>query len=448
MNRPHIATCFGVVLFLVLSGFAAERSDAEDGFQKAVLVTGASTGIGRKITEVFAAEGYFVYAGARKQKDIDALNAIENVQAVKLDVTMQQQIDAAVETIANEGRGLWGLINNAGVYIGGPLTDVSVAELQWIMDVNVIGVYRVTQAFAPMIIESKGRISTIGSISGIGSGRFNGHYSMTKHAIEAYTDSLAAEMKFVGVKVSVIEPGNYASQIGATAFKRFAEKHEEYAKKGSPFAEALAEWMSPDNWGDSDEKDPQEVAEAALHAMFAEKPLLRYMAVPDEPNAAWAIDKQIEELVQLNEWQAYAYSRGELIAKLDAAMVSDDDVKNIAAMLHTFLAGAGDADVHERFWADDLVYTSSNGSRFGKSDIMANFATEEADDAEDGPTVVYTGEDVNVQVFGTMAVVTFRLVGTPGDGSTVSSYFNTGTFLKRDGEWRVVAWQATGIPDS
>ena len=87
MNRPRIASFFGVVLFLVLSGLAAERSDAEDGSQKAVLVTGASTGIGRKITEVFAAEGYFVYAGARKQQDIDALNAIENVQAVKLDVT-------------------------------------------------------------------------------------------------------------------------------------------------------------------------------------------------------------------------------------------------------------------------------------------------------------------------------------------------------------------------
>jgi len=448
MNRPQIATCFGVVSFFVLSGFAAERSDAEDGAQKAVLVTGASTGIGRKITEVFAAEGYFVYAGARKQKDIEALNTIESVQAVKLDVTIQQQIDAAVETIANEGRGLWGLINNAGVYIGGPLTDVSVAELQWIMDVNVTGVYRVTQAFAPMIIESKGRISTIGSISGIGSGRFNGHYSMTKHAIEAYTDSLAAEMELVGVKVNVIEPGDYASQIGTTALKRFQEKHEEYEEKGSPFAEAFAEWTNPHSWGSDNLKDPQEVAEAALHAMFAEEPLLRYMVVPDEPNAAWAIDKQIEELVQLNEWQAYSYSRDELIAKLDAAMDSDDDVEEITAMLHTFLAGAGDADVHERFWADDLVYTSSNGTRFGKRDITARFATEEADDAEDGPTVAYTGEDVNVQVFGTTAVVTFRLVGTPGDGSTVSRYFNTGTFLKRNGEWRVVAWQATGIPDS
>jgi len=460
MNRPHIAACFGVVLFLVLSGFAAERSNAEDGSQKAVLVTGASTGIGRKITEVFAAEGYFVYAGARKQKDIDALNAIENVQAVKLDVTIQEQIDAAVETIASEGRGLWGLINNAGVYIGGPMTEVSVEELQWIMDINVTGVYRVTQAFAPMIMESKGRISTIGSISGTGSGRFNGPYSMSKHAIEAYTDSLAAEMELVGVKVSVIEPGDYASEIGETGLKRMAEKHEEYVQKGSPFAEAFAEWTDPAAWDGSTLKDPQEVADAALHAMFAEKPLLRYMVVPDEPNAAWAIDKQIEELVQLNEWQEYSYSRDDLIAKLDAAGgldaggvseaagVSDSDVRELTAMLHTFLAGAGDADSHERFWADDLVYTSSDGTRRGKSEIMAGFEPEDSDDAEEGPTVSYTGEEVNVRVFGTTAVVTFRLVGTPDDGSAVLYYFNTGTFLKRNGEWRVVAWQATKIPAS
>ena len=132
----------------------------------------------------------------------------------------------------------------------------------------------------------------------------------------------------------------------------------------------------------------------------------------------------------------------------DAEMVSDDDASEITAMLHTFLAGAGAADSHERFWADDLVYTSSDGTRFGKSDIMAGFATEDSDDAEEGPTVAYTGEDVNVRVFGTTAVVTFRLVGTPGDASAVLNYFNTGTFLKRNGQWRVVAWQATRIPES
>jgi NAD(P)-dependent dehydrogenase (short-subunit alcohol dehydrogenase family) len=429
------------LIFIVM--IPAPLLAAEKVAQKAVLVTGASTGIGRRITEVFAAEGYFVYAGARKQKDIDSLNAIENVQAIELDVTVQEQIDAAVKTVTKGGRGLWGLINNAGVYIGGPIADVAVEEYEWIMDVNVTGVYRVTQAFMPMIIESGGRISTVGSISGINSGRFNGPYSMSKHAIEAFTDSLAAEMAMVGVKVSVIEPGNYASAIGTTAQERMVRKKEAYEKKGSPFAEEYGEWIS-EPWGRDQYKEPDEVAEAALHAMFAEEPLVRYMVVPAEPEGAWAIDKLIEEVVQLNQWQAYTYSRDELVAKLDAASVSQADVDEITELLNSFLANSGKADAHERFWAGDLVYTSSDGSRTSRSEIMQSFS--DGEEKESLSTTVYSGEDINVQLFGTTAVVTFRLVGTPDDGSPVLNYFNTGTFLKRNGEWRAVAWQATVIP--
>jgi len=425
----------------------AQSADSPSA-QKAVLVTGASSGIGRKITEVFAAKGYFVYAGARKQEDLDALNAIDNVQAIKLDVTRQEQIDAAVDTVEKAGRGLYGLINNAGVYIGGPLIDVDLEEFKWLMDVNVYGVYRMSQAFAPMIIQSKGRIVTTGSISGILSGRFMGQYSMSKHAIEAYTDSLAREMEPLGVHVSVIEPGGYNSAIGASAKARMLKRSEEYTGKGSPFAEAFDQWMERD-WDRSDYKEPDEVAEAALHAMFAEEPLRRYMVVPDEYEADITISKQIQELVQLNDWQAYTYSREQLIEKLDAAMAADD-VDALTAMLNRFLGAADKREAHEVFWADDLVYTSSNGTRYGKADIMAGF--DETDDAEEadsqGPKMTYTGEDVNVQLFGTTAVVTFRLVGTPDDDSGVRNYFNTGTFLKRQGQWRAVAWQATVIPGS
>ncbi len=285
--------------------------------QKAVLVTGASTGIGREIAETLASNGYYVYAGARKQKDLDALNAIDNIEAVRLDVTIQEEIDAAVETVREGGKGLYGLINNAGVFIGGPLIEVDVEEFAWLMDVNVFGVYRVTQAFAPMIIESKGRISTIGSISGILSGRFSGQYSMSKHAVEAYTDSLAIEMAKFGVAVSVIEPGNYDSKIADTARERMLAK--DYAQPGSYYAEELQEWMGQP-WDRSVYKGPGEVAEAALHFIADDNPLRRYMVVPEEQEAGWTINKIIEETVQLNEWQAYSYSREQLIEKLDAAM--------------------------------------------------------------------------------------------------------------------------------
>ena len=305
-----------VALIALLSLVAFERPLMADE-QKAVLVTGASTGIGRKIAETLAREGYFVYAGARKQSDLDALNRIDNIRAIRIDVTIQSEIDAAVETVRAGGKGLYGLINNAGVYFGGPLIEVDVADVQWLMDVNVFGVMRVTQAFAPMIIESKGRISTIGSISGILTGNFSGPYSMSKHAIEAYTDGLAREMQKFGVEVSVIEPGNYDSDIAKTAVAKMFADNKSF--EGSRYEEELTAWARRPS-DRSMYKSPEEVAEAAVHAMSSESPLRRYMVVPSEEEAGWTINKAIEELVQLNEWQAYSYTREQLIEKLDAAM--------------------------------------------------------------------------------------------------------------------------------
>jgi len=113
----------------------------------------------------------------------------------------------------------------------------------------------------------------------------------------------------------------------------------------------------------------------------------------------------------------------------------------LETLLRDFLAGVDERAVHERFWADDLVYTSSSGSRFGKQQILDGM--DEADATE--PSPVYTGEDVDIRVYGDMAVVAFRLVATDEDG-TARQYFNTGTFAYRDGRWQAVAWQATKIP--
>ena len=122
-------------------------------------------------------------------------------------------------------------------------------------------------------------------------------------------------------------------------------------------------------------------------------------------------------------------------------------------MLHEFLAGAsvGDVSAHDTFWSDDLIYTSSNGTRTDKATILDGMSqAADAAEAEDsGPSVIYTAEDVQIDVYGTTAVVAFKLVGTPQDDgdAAINYYFNTGTFLKRDGAWSVVAWQATRIPD-
>lgn len=134
-----------------------------------------------------------------------------------------------------------------------------------------------------------------------------------------------------------------------------------------------------------------------------------------------------------------------LIVVLAFGNASAGDADEILGLLHDFLANAGVKSAHERFWADDLVYTSSRGTRTNKAEILASFdSAEEEGESEPGP--VYSGEDVQLKWYGDTAVVAFKLVSTPPDDAPVDYYFNTGTFLKRDGEWQVVAWQATKIP--
>ena len=286
---------------------------------KAILVTGASSGIGRKITEHLAAAGYFVYAGARSADDLRELDAMENVQSIRLDVTIQEEIDAAVETVTSAGRGLYGLVNNAGVGGIGPLIEVEESDLHFLLNVNVYGPYRITKAFSPLIIQEKGRITTIGSISGILSVAFSGPYSMSKHAVEAFTDVLAEEMALFDVQVSVVEPGNYQSRIFANQRRRMEENDQSF--EGSLFEEYLQGILTgPDDRAQF--KEPDEVAEAVLHALFDENPKRRYMVVPNQGEAEYTIRKAIEELVQLNEGHQYSYDRESLIAMLDEALAA------------------------------------------------------------------------------------------------------------------------------
>jgi hypothetical protein len=124
------------------------------------------------------------------------------------------------------------------------------------------------------------------------------------------------------------------------------------------------------------------------------------------------------------------------------------DAAELTKLLNDFLAGAGrnDAAMHDRFWAEDLIYTGSAGRRVGKADIMKDVRSAPA--PARGQTVTYGSEDVRIQQYGNTAIVAFRLVSkVEKPGSTdVTHYFNTGTFLKRDGKWQVVSWQATRLP--
>lgn len=318
MKNQIIVVAVTLAVWLGISIVGVDVRAEQSPKQKAVLVTGASTGIGRNIAERLASEGYFVYAGARKEKDLEALNQIENVQSIRLDVTIQEDIDAAVATVTDAGRGLYGVVNNAGVAVIGPMIEVKEDDLKFQFDVNVYGPYRITKAFSPLIIAEQGRITTIGSIAGTLSSPFVGPYTMSKHAIEAYTDSLAGEMAKFGVKVSVIEPGNYRSAISQSLKKRMDSRR--HSIEGSLFEEEQSEFMDRIGSDRSQYKDPDEVSDAAMHALFDENPMRRYMVVPNEGEARMTIRKAMQELVQLNQWQAYKYDRDALIAILDEAL--------------------------------------------------------------------------------------------------------------------------------
>ena len=129
---------------------------------------------------------------------------------------------------------------------------------------------------------------------------------------------------------------------------------------------------------------------------------------------------------------------------------SAPDAPELTKLLQDFLAGAGrnDAGIHERFWADDLIYTASAGRRIGKADILREVREEGPPKPGDGSTV-YSAEEIRIQQYGDTAIVAFRLVATTDKGGKkeIKNYLNTGTFLKRNGKWQAVSWQATVVPE-
>lgn len=306
-----------LIMIVVLGGQSVANAGTTSD-QKAVLVTGASSGLGRVMAETMAANGYFVYAGARKDKDLAELDAIDNITAVKLDVTSQEQVDAVVEKIRESGTGLYGLVNNAGVGGGGPVMDTAIEDQRFVYAVNVEGVYRTTKAFAPLIIESKGRITTTGSIAGIiaSTAGFSA-YSGSKHWIEAYTDALVAEMEPHGVSVSVIEPGSYKSNIRRTSAAR---RLDELKAAGGEVTDDMKKEYEATAERELALKEPDDVTDAFMHALFDDKPLRRYIVVPNEEQQQFTVMTKVTELVQLNAWGPYAYSRDELVAMLDEAL--------------------------------------------------------------------------------------------------------------------------------
>lgn len=181
------------------------------GISKAVVITGTSSGIGKACALYLDEMGYKVYAGVRKQVDGDNLKKESSgrLTPVILDVCNAESISTAVSIIKKEtGGNVFGLINNAGIGQGGPLEITPLSEIRKVMEINVIGLMAVTQAFLPMLRKSKGRIINIGSSTSIIAFPGASVYAASKFAVRALTDSLRVELKLFDMYAVLVVPGH------------------------------------------------------------------------------------------------------------------------------------------------------------------------------------------------------------------------------------------------
>ena len=318
-KRICLIATLNLLAWLLLSSGAMAAFPEETAGRKAVLITGASTGIGRLTAETLAAAGHLVYAGARKPADLEELDSIDNIQGIRLDVTSQADINMAVKTLRRDGHGLWGLVNNAGINRIDPLIELDMDDLSLLFDVNVFGVVRVTQAFAPLLIESGGRVVVVSSISGVLAGLpAYGGYAMTKHAMEAYIDQLAVELEMLGVHVSGVEPGNYRSQIGMTRCQLIVEKARTYRYYGEvmqPHFDYCKQRV--DTGAESDAPTPEPVADAISHALFADQPLEHYLVTPVPFQSEIVMRKLFERVHHFNIGNQPPFSTKQLLEWFD-----------------------------------------------------------------------------------------------------------------------------------
>ncbi|NWF29554.1 SDR family oxidoreductase [Streptomyces sp. PKU-EA00015] len=238
---------------------------------KTVLVTGASTGIGRATALMLAREGFTVFAGVRKDSDGVALGA--TVTPITLDVTDPGRIAAAADAI---GR-LDALVNNAGIGVTGPLEFVSLDTLRRQYEVNVFGQIAVTQAMLPKLRDSQGRVVTVGSVGSWITLPFGGPLCSSKHAIRSLNDALRMEVRPWGIRAVLIEPGSiHTSAVdkleGEVEPRLEAIGDEGRRLYGTAYRTMVTSGLKEERSGSS----PDVVARAVLHALTARKPRARY----------------------------------------------------------------------------------------------------------------------------------------------------------------------------
>jgi NAD(P)-dependent dehydrogenase (short-subunit alcohol dehydrogenase family) len=246
-----------------------------------VLVTGASTGLGLEAAVYLAERGFEVYAGLRdlsRRSQLDAEAARRQVQlrVLQLDITNPAHIQAAVQAMLERSGHIYGVINNAGLGLRGYFEDLSEEEIRRVFEVNVFGTMAVTQAVLPhMRAARRGRIIIMSSIAGKIGGMSVSAYCATRHALEGFGESLAQEVRPLGLHVVLIEPGIIKTEHFTSPNRGVAERaldpgspYYEWFRQAEKLADQLVE-TAPDK--------PSDVAKAIYQALTAKRPRMRYM---------------------------------------------------------------------------------------------------------------------------------------------------------------------------
>ncbi|XP_016055510.1 PREDICTED: D-beta-hydroxybutyrate dehydrogenase, mitochondrial [Miniopterus natalensis] len=260
---------------------------------KAVLVTGCDSGFGFSLAKHLHSEGFLVFAGCLMKdkgdvgaKELDSLKS-DRLRTVQLNVCKSEEVEKAVEIVRSSledpEKGMWGLVNNAGISTFGEVEFTSMETYKEVAEVNLWGTVRMTKSFLPLIRRAKGRVVNISSMLGRMANPARSPYCITKFGVEAFSDCLRYEMHPLGVKVCVVEPGNFVAatslyspeRIQAIANKMWDELPEvvrkDYGKKY--FNEKIA---TMETYCNSGATDMTPVIDAITHALTAANPYTRY----------------------------------------------------------------------------------------------------------------------------------------------------------------------------
>ena len=252
---------------------------------KSVVVTGVSTGIGWGTTKVLIQKGFRVFGSVRKSSDAERLSKEfgENFVSLIFDVTNEPAVQAAAQKVREQlnGETLFGLVNNAGIAVPGPLLFLPTKDFQHQLDVNLVSVLIVTKAFAPLLGSDRalhgkpGRIVNISSVGGKIGAPFLGAYAASKHGLEGFSESLRRELMLYGIDVIIVGPGSVATPIWDKA-----EQVDLSIYAGTDYVEAaqrLQKYMVDDG---RKGYPPEKVGEVVLQALTTPRPRVRYSVVP------------------------------------------------------------------------------------------------------------------------------------------------------------------------